>query len=80
MAICPLCNGFEAYESRCSSCGGMMMDGGKATDFLDDYSAYMDIDLLKLVDGDLTSLSENICIHVISCSNCHHDLILAVKE
>lgn len=80
MAMCPLCNGFEAYESRCSSCGGLMMDGGKATDFLDDYNAYMDIDVLKLVDGDLTSLSENICIHVISCSNCHHDLILAVKE
>jgi len=57
-----------------------MMDGGKVTDFLDDYSAYMDIDVLKLVDGDLTSLTENVCIHVISCTICQQDLILAVNE
>ncbi|MFE7061530.1 hypothetical protein ACFVAD_05125 [Sutcliffiella sp. NPDC057660] len=80
MAMCPLCNGFKEFESQCSSCGGMMMDGGKVTDFLDDYSAYMDIDVLKLVDGDLTSLTENVCIHVISCTSCQQDLILAVNE
>jgi hypothetical protein len=80
MAMCPLCTGFKAYESRCSSCGSMMMDGGKVTDFLDDYSPYLDIDMLKMVDGDMTSLTENVCIHVVSCPTCQHDLILAVKE
>lgn len=80
MAMCPLCNGFEAYESRCESCGSMMMDGGKLTDYLDNYSAYLDIDMLKLVDGDLTSLNENVCIHIFTCQGCQQDMILPVKE
>ncbi|MCA1321262.1 hypothetical protein LC085_15175 [Bacillus tianshenii] len=80
MAMCPLCNGFEAYETQCASCGSLMLDGGKATDFLDDYSAYMDIDVLKLVDGDLNSLVENICLHMFSCPHCQQDQMVAVKE
>lgn len=80
MGMCPLCNGFEKYEQHCSSCGTALVDGGKVTDFLDDYSAYMEIEVLKLVDGDVTSIENNICMHVISCPTCHHEQMIAIKE
>ncbi|WP_078381586.1 hypothetical protein [Sutcliffiella halmapala] len=80
MGMCPLCNGFEKYEQSCSSCGDLLVDAGKVTDFLDDYSAYMEIELLKMVDGNVSSLDDNICMHVISCPTCDSEQMIAVKE
>lgn len=80
MEICPLCNGFENYTDTCASCGSVMNDIGKVTDYLDDYSAYMEINLLKMVDGDLNSLENHVCIHLISCSTCQVEQIISIQE
>ncbi|WP_223700828.1 hypothetical protein [Sutcliffiella deserti] len=80
MGICPLCNGFEEYNQTCTSCGNLLVDAGKVTDFFDDYSAYMEIDSMKEVDGNLVSLAENICMHLVSCPLCQQDKVVAINE
>ncbi|WP_342515679.1 hypothetical protein [Sutcliffiella sp. FSL R7-0096] len=80
MEICPLCNGFENYTGLCASCGSVMIDTGKVTDYLDDYSAYMEINLLKLVDGDLNSLENHVCVHLISCAVCQNEQIISIQD
>jgi hypothetical protein len=79
MSICPLCNGFEELFRQCR-CGGKMNDSGKVMDFYDDYSAYMEIDLLKLEDGFPDSLSRHKCPHLFTCENCLNDEIIFIKE
>ncbi|QFT88234.1 hypothetical protein FIU87_06240 [Bacillus sp. THAF10] len=80
MEICPLCNGLKEYHAICQECGGNMIDLGRITDFLDDYSAYMEINTLKLVDGDLTSLENQKCLHLVVCYGCQSEQMLAVTE
>ncbi len=80
MEICPLCNGFENYNGSCTSCGSMLVDTGKVTDYLDDYSAYMEINLLKMVDGDLNSLANQVCLHLFNCPACQIEQIIAIQE
>ncbi|MTH54623.1 hypothetical protein GKZ89_14560 [Bacillus mangrovi] len=72
MEVCPLCNGFEEKEIRCPNCGIMMTDEGKTTDYLDEYSAYMEIDTMKLFDGALQSLEHKQCVHQFHCPGCSH--------
>ena len=38
-------------------CGKQMTDSGRLMDYYDDYSAYMEIDLMKMEDGYLNSFS-----------------------
>lgn len=80
MEICPLCNGLEEYQGNCGSCGNMLMDTGKVTDYLDDYSAYMEINLLKLVDGDINSVENHVCLHLINCPVCQKEQIITIQE
>lgn len=80
MEICPLCNGLEEYYGTCASCGSMLIDTGKVTDYLDDYSAYMEINLLKMVDGDLNSLENHVCLHLFSCAVCQQEQIITIQE
>ncbi|SET47342.1 hypothetical protein SAMN05216389_11234 [Oceanobacillus limi] len=80
MYFCPLCNGFESVSMECPSCESTIADQGKLADFFDDYSAYMDIDMIKLFDGDPKSLENHQCLHYFYCENCSHEEIKAVKE
>ncbi|MCA1030848.1 hypothetical protein LCL95_07440 [Bacillus timonensis] len=78
--ICPLCNGFQASEYRCETCGHALEDAGKVTDYLDDYSAYMEIDGLKLVDGYEHSVVEQQCAHVFYCHACQAQEVKLIQE
>ncbi|MDQ0162966.1 hypothetical protein [Aeribacillus alveayuensis] len=80
MSICPLCNGLKELKMVCPECQNVIKDNGKATDYFDDYSAYMDIDIMKLFDGLPQSLEKHQCVHFIYCSNCGYEQYYIVKE
>lgn len=79
MGICPLCNGFQEIQMNCE-CGGKMVDSGRIMDYYDDYSAYMEIDQLKLEDGYKESFSEHECPHLFTCPTCSKDQIILINE
>ncbi|KHD84572.1 hypothetical protein [Heyndrickxia ginsengihumi] len=74
MIGCSVCNGIEEIQVVCPHCGSMLLDEGKIYDFYDDYSAYMDIDLLKLEDGDLLSSKKAECMHLLVCKQCQKEI------
>ena len=80
MELCPLCNGLETRIIQCPNCQRIMEDRGKITDYLDDYSAYMDIDIMKLFEGNANSLEEHKCIHYFYCPTCQHEETNAINE
>lgn len=80
MEFCPLCNGIEAIHLSCPKCQTNMEDQGKLTDFLDDYSPYLDIDMVKMVDGDPKSLEEHQCLHYFYCPACRHEEVRTIQE
>ncbi|KEZ47042.1 MULTISPECIES: hypothetical protein [Metabacillus] len=82
MNMCPLCNGFsdEASAASCPNCQTLMIDHGKMTDYLDEYSAYMEIDTMKLFDGVRESLEAHRCVHLFSCMNCLHEEAREIQE
>jgi len=57
-----------------------MEDCGKAADYFDPYSAYENIDTLKLADGNIESLKNNLCIHLFFCPVCFFEKTVSVKE
>lgn len=80
MHVCPLCNGLQQASISCSNCGKILTDAGKLTDYLDDYSAYMDIDIMKLFDGVEQSLEVHQCVHLFYCSHCQQEQLCITKE
>ena len=80
MDLCPLCNGLELRTVQCPNCQSVLVDNGKITDYLDDYSAYMDIDIMKLFDGNSESLEGHQCMHYFNCQSCGHEEKNAIKE
>jgi hypothetical protein len=79
MGICPLCNGFYEIHPPCQ-CGGEMRDSGKEMDYYDDYSAYMEIDDLKLENGYPVDHANHQCPHLFTCSQCARDQIIFIEE
>jgi hypothetical protein len=47
-----------------------MYDQGRVTDFLDDYSPYLDQKYTDLVDGLPMSIETGDCVHLFTCENC----------
>ena len=80
MYICPLCNGFDTKRIICRNCQNELIDSGKISDYYDDYSAYMEIDELKLENGHPDDWKNHICFHLFSCLTCGHDEVVSVKE
>lgn len=80
MSICPLCNGLASVSILCPNCKSQLEDQGKVTDYFDDYSSYMDIDIMKRVDGDPDSLENHECLHYFYCANCYHEDVKQVSE
>ncbi len=78
--MCPICNGFEQVTVTCPSCGQVMEDSGRIMDFYDDYSAYMEIDELKLEDGFANTFSRSQCPHLMSCLHCGRNEIQFIQE
>lgn len=80
MAICPICNGLRTIDSICQNCGCQMIDQGRIMDYYDDYSPYMDIDLMKIEDGFPDSYTQQKCPHLYNCPHCFHDQVVLIKE
>jgi hypothetical protein len=57
-----------------------MSESGRIMDYYDDYSPYMDIDLMKMEDGFKDTNSEHKCPHLYRCSSCLKDEIIFIKE
>jgi hypothetical protein len=57
-----------------------MVDSGRLIDFFDDYSPYMEIDLMKMEDGYPDSNSGQKCPHLYTCPSCHNDDVIFIKE
>ncbi len=80
MSMCPLCNGLDSLQSSCQQCGTMLMDEGRYMDYFDDYSAYLEIDEMKLVDGISDDQKNEQCPHVFTCQTCNTESVVLIKE
>lgn len=80
MPVCPICNGLRTLQIMCEKCGGQLVDSGKLMDYYDNYSPYMDIDLMKLEDGFSDTYSHQKCPHLYCCPHCFHDVVVLVNE
>lgn len=80
MSICQVCNGLREILLVCPGCGGMMADNGKLMDFYDDYSPYMDVEIMKMEDGYPDTHSGHKCPHLYSCPQCHRSEVLLIQE
>lgn len=78
MPICPFCNGLQYEQHTCTSCEDTLQDYGKLVDYMDDYSPYMDQELLTEVDGLTMNNSQQYCVHVMYCGTCGHQTEVAV--
>lgn len=69
--VCPICNGFENLNERCSICGQFMEDQGRPTDWFGPYSPYTPLDDLHhkttMVDA-----KNHSCVHFAYCKHCEH--------
>jgi len=80
MSICPICNGLREVDLQCTQCGKQMVDSGRLMDFYDDYSPYMEIDLMKMEDGYSDTNSGQKCPHLYTCPTCQKDEVIFIKE
>ncbi|TGB05316.1 hypothetical protein [Halobacillus salinus] len=70
MKECGMCNGWLEEKKPCPRCDGTMYDKGRVTDFLDEYSPYLDAKYTDLVDGDKDSSNTDECVHMFVCNKC----------
>ncbi|WP_042356566.1 hypothetical protein [Bacillus rubiinfantis] len=80
MAVCPVCNGLKDAVLMCTNCGQAMLEFGKLMDYYDDYSPYMEIDLLKLEDGFSDNYKRHTCAHLYRCPHCQNEEVMFIKE
>ncbi|XJZ28085.1 hypothetical protein ACF5W4_04620 [Bacillota bacterium Lsc_1132] len=80
MPICPICNGLRGIPTFCQKCGSEMIERGRIMDYYDDYSPYMDIDLMKMEDGYPDSYKNHQCPHLCTCPKCLTDEVVLIKE
>lgn len=80
MFVCPLCNQLEEPQYICRNCQQRMADEGRLMDYFDDYSAYLDIDGMKLFNGYPSDQKDHQCPHVFSCFNCSKQDVHLIEE
>lgn len=80
MSMCPVCNGLNSLEVECPSCQNQMNDNGRLLDYFDDYSAYLDIEGMKLIDGIADDQKNQQCPHVYYCLNCEAEKTVLIDE
>ncbi|TMW70259.1 hypothetical protein [Alteribacter natronophilus] len=80
-SYCPVCNGMKTIEaSTCPGCSGLMEDCGKYTDFFDKYSAYEDIETVKLSNGVKDDHTGHLCAHMMYCRDCRIEKVVTIDE
>lgn len=79
LGICRVCNGISTDTYDCSNCKGKLNDAGRIMDYFDDYSAYLDIDITKQVDGFPTSVLNEFCPHLYHCQRCGSEEVRLVE-
>lgn len=57
--VCPICNNLKTEVFKCTKCSGLMMNKGIMQDYIDDYSADMEI-----------KDTDDYCVHIFKCNNC----------
>jgi hypothetical protein len=57
-----------------------MLESGRIMDFYDNYSPYMEIDIMKMEDNYPHTNSGHKCPHLYSCPSCHQDEVILIKE
>ncbi|WP_026689038.1 hypothetical protein [Alteribacter aurantiacus] len=77
---CPVCNGFRVVSKPCDLCNRPMQDCGKYTDYFDKYSAYEEIDTVKLTNHIQNDQSADLCAHLFYCSPCQKETIVLIDE
>lgn len=80
MNFCKACNGMEQIIVLCEGCNSIMRDFGRVMDYYDNYSAYMEINELKLEDGYPTTFSEQKCPHLLKCPDCRREQVYLNRE
>lgn len=80
MYICPLCNQLHEKINKCPNCQNEMEDKGRLMDLFDDYSAYLDIEGMKLFDGYQSDCVHHQCPHVFSCRSCTIEIVDLIQE
>lgn len=80
MYVCPLCNQFEQRDYECPDCHFLMEDRGRVMDYFDDYSAYLDIEGMKLFDGIPDDQQNHECPHLFFCPRCMKQSIYLIHE
>ncbi|WP_078552591.1 hypothetical protein [Bacillus alkalicellulosilyticus] len=78
--ICPICNGLESVNLLCESCQGPVEDRGRLMDLFDDYSPYLDIEGMKMINGIPDDQKLHECTHVLVCPTCGTEQLYIVKE
>ncbi|KEF36685.1 hypothetical protein M670_04102 [Schinkia azotoformans MEV2011] len=80
MFVCPLCNQIEQQQYICPHCQQAMADEGRLMDYFDAYSAYLDIEGMKLFDGHPNNRKKHECPHVFSCLKCSKQVVYLINE
>lgn len=80
MGMCPLCNGFSQLHATCQNCGSRLVNQGREAEYYDDYSPYMPIDEMKLVDGYLLDAQNHECPHLFKCQSCGTETTIMIQE
>jgi len=80
MAVCPLCNSLKELEVHCPNCHKKLDDSGKVSDFLDPYGHYNDEETVKMGDGNPNTAKDQICPHLMVCSDCGYDEVKMIQE
>ncbi|MED3623008.1 hypothetical protein [Neobacillus thermocopriae] len=80
MSICPVCNGLREVYVLCTNCGEPMLESGRLQDYYDDYSPYMDIDLMKMEDGFTDTFTGHKCPHLYRCPKCANEEVMFIRE
>lgn len=57
-----------------------MLESGRLQDYYDDYSPYMDIDLMKMEDGFTDTYSGHKCPHLYRCPACANEEVMFIRE
>ncbi len=74
--VCPICNGLATYILKCPYCGGQMENKGAITDFYDDYSTYLPMEITQKIDN----VGKEECVHLFYCNQCNHDKRTAINK
>ena len=80
MAVCPLCNGLHEVEKYCRTCHILLNDEGKVSDYLDPYGHYNDEETVKMGDGYPYTAANEICPHLLTCTECGYDQVIFIQQ